>query len=226
MTDSMAMAIAIVADDHELFRSALAEMLRREFGFRQVIEAGSLDAAVEHLGQVPEVVLACIDLAMPGMSGTASLLGIREVYPDVRVAVITGSVRREDILSALGAGVHGYIPKTLRIVDIAAAIRTILEGRIFVPAELATSPEVSPQKTTLRQEPELKSRLYALSPRQTEVLSLMAEGKSNKQIARNLGLAEGTVKVHVAALFRALSINNRVSAVAALAELRNMRRPH
>lgn len=220
-------ASAIVADDHELFRAALAEILRREFGFHRVIEAESLDAAIEQLGQAPNVTLACIDLAMPGMNGTASLLGIREVYPDVCLAVITGSERREDILNALGAGVHGYIPKTLRIVDIAAAIRTILDGKIFVPAELAKKlPDMVPQKPAPRQEPDLKARPYTLSQRQTEVLTLMAEGKSNKQIARDLGLAEGTIKVHVAALFRTLGINNRVSAVSALMELKSTHRPN
>lgn len=227
MSDSLPLSGAIVADDHELFRSALAEILRREFHFHRIIEAASLDAAVEHLGQAPDVTFACIDLAMPGMNGTAGLLAIREVYPNVRVAVITGSERREDILGALGAGVHGYIPKTLRIVEIAAAIRTVLEGGIFVPAALAKkSPGASPQRVMPPPVQESKSKSYVLSPRQTEVLTLMAEGKSNKQIARDLGLAEGTVKVHVAALFRTLGTNNRVSAVSALMQIKGSLRPN
>lgn len=213
-------ASAIVADDHELFRAALAEILRREFGFGLVIEAGSLDDAVDLLGRTSNVAFASIDLAMPGMNGEASLLSIREEYPDIRLAVITGSERRDDILLALDAGVHGYIPKTLKIAEIAAALRTILEGRIFVPPVLANKAFPSTRRNQVAPAvPHAPPRLSGLSPRQRAVLDLISLGKSNKEIAHELRLAEGTVKVHVSALFRTLGTHNRMGAVAAIARL-------
>ena len=118
--------VAVVADDHELFRSALAEILRRELGFSHIVEAGTLDDALNCLARIPNVTFASLDLMMPGMDGGDSLSGIRQTYPDLRLAVVSGSERREDILSALAAGVHGYIPKTFRIPQITAAVRVVI----------------------------------------------------------------------------------------------------
>ena len=187
-------------------------------GSALVIEADSLDDALDHIGRTPDLAFASIDLAMPGMNGEASLLGIREEYPDLRLAVITASERREDILLALDAGVHGYIPKTMRIAEIAAALRTILEGRIFVPPMLATK-SLQPTRRAQAVATPAAPRLNGLSPRQKAVLNLISLGKSNKEIAHELSLAEGTVKVHVSALFRTLGAHNRMSAVAAIARL-------
>ena len=210
---------ALVADGHELFRAALAEFLRREFNFRLVIETSSLDEAIEHLGKTPDIALATIDLRMPGMAGAASLHGIRQVYPDLKLAVVTCSERREDVLLALDAGANGFIPKAFGTAELGSALRLILEGQIFVPASLATSQAsgVAARKPVAPPAPEPK--LNGLSPRQKNVLDLMALGKSNKEIARDLHLAEGTVKVHVNALYRALGAHNRVSAVAAMSRL-------
>lgn len=207
---------AVIADDHELFRAALAEILKRDLGFTKVIEASSLDEAIGCLASNCDVTFVSLDLSMPGMEGQGSLHGIREVYPDLRLAVVSGSERREDILAALAAGVHGYIPKTLRISQIASAVRTVIEGNIFVPAILSHQAKALPLAPEPRRPADVGRKAPALSPRQADVLALMAEGKSNKEIARELNVAEGTVKVHVNALFRVLGAHNRMSAVAAM----------
>lgn len=215
---------AIVADDHEIFCSALGELLKKEFGFKQVLLASSLDEVIECLGQNPRISFACLDLSMPGVDGAASLHGIREIYPKTTIAVVTASERREDILAALGAGVHGFVPKSLGIQEVSRALRSILSGQIYVPAALAAASvrDLSEEHTvTLRD----VSSVGYLSPRQSDVLRLMAQGLSNKEIARSLRLAEGTVKVHVNALYRALGAHNRVSAVAAMARLDSPRTP-
>ncbi len=215
---SLDISTVVVADDHELFRSALAQVLRREFKVRTIIEAKSLAEAVEALERASDVALVSIDLAMPGMDGAASLQRIRAAFPSVRLVVVTGSERREDVLLTLGAGAHGFIPKTYGICEIAAALRVVLKDKIFVPPAIAEIgvdailPQAAPPVAALEQ----KAGRINLSPRQSDVLNLMMQGKSNKEIARGLGLAEGTVKVHVAALFRALGAHNRVSAIAAL----------
>jgi DNA-binding NarL/FixJ family response regulator len=209
-------SIAVVADDHDLVCASLAEMLRCELGFTSVIETGSFDDAVEQLGRAPEATLALFDLDMPGMHGAASLQSVREVFPAVRVAVITASTRRDDILLSLTAGVHGYVPKTLGMHEIAQALSLVLDGKIFVPPCVAELPS----ETRLRISTDATAPLQALTIadltlRQREVLHLMAAGKSNKEIARALHLATGTIKVHVNSLFRTLGVHNRVSAVAA-----------
>jgi DNA-binding NarL/FixJ family response regulator len=212
-------AIAVVADDHELFCAGLSAMLKRDLGFDEVFEAGSLDEAVEHLSR-NEVAFASFDLMMPGVTGMASLQGVREVFPSVRVAVVTASTQRENMLLALQAGMHGYVPKTFGIPEIARAIRQVMDGHVFVPPCLAELPLGASDLTAPHSEKTLVQAFKAeLTLRQREVLRLMAEGKSNKEIARALGLAESTVKVHVNALFRTLGVHNRLSAIGAAAEL-------
>jgi DNA-binding NarL/FixJ family response regulator len=213
---SVACLSALVADDHELFRSAFVAILKREFACEKVMETASLEEAVELLGRSPNVALVSLDLAMPGMKGAASAHAIANAFPGSRLVVVTASERRQDILDALAAGVHGYIPKTLRISEIVEAIRTVLSGRIYAPISLATLAR-TPASSVIGANAAGR-RLGDLSPRQREVLRLMAEGKSNKEIAKALYLAEGTVKVHVNALFRALSVNNRASAVARMGD--------
>lgn len=206
--------VAVVADDHELFRSALSAVLKSRLGFADVIETASLDEALERLGDV-RATLALFDLNMPGMATASSLLAVRECYPGVRVAVVSASERRRDILLALEAGVHGYVPKALPVDAIADALRTVLDGSIFVPPSLADVGRpgepvpVTPEPTG--------SAAVSLTPRQRDVLDLLMQGKSNKEIARALTLGEGTIKVHMAALFRTLGVQNR-SAAAVIGE--------
>jgi DNA-binding NarL/FixJ family response regulator len=210
---------AVVADDHELFRGALVEMLKLRFGARHTREAGSL---IEVMGQLEHGLhnsLLTIDLGMPGMDGMVSLHLIREVYPAVRLVVISASERRDDILGALEAGVHGYIPKTLPNLEFEAALRTILEGRIFVPPALAAPTRAARPDLTLANSSAM-SGPNDLSQRQRDVFTLLALGISNKQIAQQLRLAEGTVKVHINLLYRRLGARNRIGAIAAMERFR------
>ena len=205
--------IAIIADDDEFFRLALAALLTRHLGFAEVVETGSLDEAVARLSDRPDTALALFDLRMPGMASAASLSAVRECFPDVRAAILSASTERRDILLALEAGAHGYIPKTLGAAEIVHALRLILDGLIFVPALLAeipragTAPLLRPAPA-----PDRPAEAALLTKRQREVLDLITRGKSNKEIGRALGLGEGTVKVHVAALLRSLGVANRAAA--------------
>ncbi len=208
---------AVVADDHELFRVALSSILRTRLGFAQVVETASLDQALDRLVET-QATLALFDLNMPGMETSSSLLAVRECFPDVRVAVVSGSTERRDILLALEAGVHGYVPKTLGIEEIAAALRMVLDGWIYVPPSLAqirdgAEAPLSRQPMPMR-DPGASETPTSLTPRQREVLAMLTQGRSNKEISRGLGLGEGTVKVHMAALFRALGVQSRAAAAA------------
>lgn len=214
---------ALIADDDEFFRIALRTILKSQLGFAQVIETGSLDEAIDRLSERDDIVLALFDLAMPGMESAASLEAVRDFHQDMRVAVVSSSTRRADILTALTAGVHGYVPKGLGASELAIALEAILNGVIYVPPTIADrEEEVEPQrKTHLDQEARERSAdaLAHLTPRQHQVLILLVRGLSNKEIARQLGLGPGTVKIHLAALFRTLGVRNRQSAAAAGARL-------
>jgi DNA-binding NarL/FixJ family response regulator len=210
--------VILIADDDEFFRVALRTILTMTFDGAQIIETASLDEAVECLSETSTVTLALFDLNMPGMESAASLRAVRECFPDVKVAMVSASRRRNDILLALEAGAHGYIPKALGAVEMAAAITTVRSGSIYVPALLTdlSGTEGEPNRPLIASAPTSPpAPETGLTPRQRDVLELIVQGMSNKEIARALGLGEGTVKVHVAALFRVLGVTSRTGAAAA-----------
>ncbi|MGU9982339.1 LuxR C-terminal-related transcriptional regulator [Phreatobacter sp. HK31-P] len=207
--------IAVIADDHGLYRMGLAFTLKDRLGFDGVVEAASLDEALARLDDAEGIALALFDLSMPGMQSAASLAAVRECYPDLPMAVVSGSENRADVLAALAAGVNGFVPKGLRDNDLVAALETILSGAIYVPSSLA-------QATGPGGEPASGSGAFdlgRLTPRQRDVLGLLVEGRSNKEIARALDLGHGTVKIHLAAVFRHLGVSNRAAAAAVAAPL-------
>ena len=230
----------LVADDDEYFRLAVAALLKGPLGFTRVIETGSLDEALEQLSATePGICLALFDLSMPGMEGPATLGAVRECHPDVSVAVVSASQNRQDVLVALETGVHGYIPKGFGPNELIRALKIIIEGDIFVPAFLAqvsasdrrTSQSGRLGRPSMFADPNgggsssateknnTGQLLASISPRQREVLALLVKGSSNKQIANELSLGEGTIKIHVAALLRNLGVSNRAGAAAMGARL-------
>jgi DNA-binding NarL/FixJ family response regulator len=194
-------------------------LLRGPLGISKVEETGSLDEALGRLAEAPGgISLALFDLSMPGMEGPGTLSAVRECYPDVRVAVVSASQSRQDVLASLETGVHGYIPKGFGPLELVRALKIIISGDIFVPAFLADMPAAGgghQQSSGPRNHGASNENVAAMSPRQREVLALLVKGYSNKQIAGELSLGEGTVKVHVAALLRNLGVANRAGAAAA-----------
>jgi len=221
--------VAVVADDDEFFRMALAAVLTQRCNFARVIQTGSYDEAIEAIATEDHVTLALFDLNMPGMEGPALLQHLRETCDHLeKVAVVSASRRREDIIETLTAGAHGYVCKASGVQELSEALGQILEGRIYVPrliAEIAQNGAASmtdTAPTTARvQLPAVaapaaaNAETPALSPRQSVVLEMLVRGKSNKEIARELNLGAGTVKVHMAALFAKLGVANRAAAAVA-----------
>jgi DNA-binding NarL/FixJ family response regulator len=202
---------ALVADDHELVRSGMKQLLVDVLRAEEVREAETMDRALEILTNEGGGDLVLVDWRMPGMSGAESLAALRDGFPEAKVAVISAWEERADILSALGAGVHGYIPKSLPSAQIAAALQGILEGRIFVPPAMgrregAGEATGAPGKSKLD--------VDKLTLRQRDVLQELLKGQSSKEIARTLDIAEGTVKIHLAAIYRALGVRTRAEAIA------------
>lgn len=222
MTEQAA-RVALVADDDEFFRLALSGILDRQLGFSQVIEVGSFDEAMDRLGDGDQISLALFDLSMPGITSPANLSAVRECAPQTKVVVVSGSRARRDILVALEAGVHGYIPKSLGAAELLRALEHIMSGAIYVPSSLA---ELDPDRSIAEGDStgaapvaSPSELLGKLTPRQHEVLKLLVRGHANKEIARALNLGEGTVKIHVAALLRNLKVQNRSAAAVAGARI-------
>lgn len=210
---------ALIADDDEFFRMALTTVLKRRLGFSEVIETASFDEAVERLEQAHGVSLALFDLSMPGIDSPSALRTIRDSFAVERLAVVSASKRRRDILLSLEAGAHGFVSKDQGVDELEAALHQILEGRMYVPPHLAELQGAAESETEDTSRARPKSELPQLTPRQRDVLELLVLGKSNKEIARTLDLGPGTVKVHLAALFRTLGVASRAAAAAAGARL-------
>lgn len=212
--------VAVIADDHELVRDALGAILISRFGFARVCEAGSLDEALRRLEESPQADLVLLDLDMPGVASASSVATVRQGHPAAKVAVVSASQRRQDILMALAAGAHGYISKAQGAAAVGDALEAILRGEIYVPPSLAEpSPRLPPTAEAGADAEPQAEPAPVLTPRQAEVLALLVEGRSNKDIARRLGLGEGTVKGHVAGVLQALGVANRSAAAAIGARL-------
>jgi DNA-binding NarL/FixJ family response regulator len=207
--------LAVVAEDQEFCRAGLSSLLRRKLGFRSVLEARSKKHLDDALRSNPLISLVTVDLDLPGLDGPNSLRQLRSDYPSVRVAVVTSNATRETILACLAAGVHGFIPKSFQTSEIGSALAFIIKGHVFVPSVLSTVEQIREVRNAVEQPLQTDIRL-GLTQRQQEVLDLMSKGRSNKEIARALQIAPGTVKVHINAAFRTLGVHNRVSAAAAL----------
>lgn len=200
---------ALIADDHELFRSGMKQLLVDVLQAQDVREAESMDRALEILTNEGAGDLVLVDWRMPGMSGAESLAALRDGFPEAKVAVISAWEDRSDILAALGAGVHGYIPKSLSSTQIAAALQGVLDGQIFVPPAMGKREgvgDVGGGGAKLDQD--------KLTQRQRDVLRELLKGQASKEIARTLDIAEGTVKIHLAAIYRALGVRTRAEAIA------------
>ena len=216
----------LISDDDEFFRLALRSILTDRLGVSKVIETCTFDEAIETMSRKPDLRLALFDLNMPGMNNWDDLRSVREAFPDVLIAVVSASRDRGDMLHALEACVHGYVLKGLGIVELGHALHQICEGKIYVPSSLADT-SAAPKSTasnypsmTLIGDKEGPSGhgdddLRLLTPRQKEVLVMLVAGQSNKAMARQLNLSEGTIKFHISAVFRVLGATNRVEAATA-----------
>ncbi|MCS6622531.1 response regulator transcription factor [Roseibacterium beibuensis] len=204
----------LVADGHTLARGGMVSILLTDLSQRDVTSVSEFEGVTATLSSHAGLRLLLLDSGLPGLGGIEGLRRIRLQCPDIRVVLMAAQVSRADAFEALAAGAHGYLPKDLPPEDLAHAIRMVLDGQIYVPTIIS---DLSLGESGAPGESERDS--VELTVRQREVLNHLAAGLSNKEIARALNIAEGTVKVHVTAAFRVLHVHNRVGAAAALLKL-------
>lgn len=204
-------ARALLIDDHELVRNAIHRLLTDVLGIGTVIEADSLAAGLARIVEVPAIDLLIVDLNLPDTDGPESLAVLVDALPDARIAVISSSVQREDVLGCLAVGVDGYLPKELSTTELVQALGIILDGGSYVPRNLTRQGVTPSVKITHKH-----VGLDGLTPRQADVLDQLLLGKTTKEIACALDLAEGTVKIHLAAIYRVMGVHSRAEVIATL----------
>jgi DNA-binding NarL/FixJ family response regulator len=191
----------VVADDHDLVRAGLAELLAAADDIDVVETAPDGEAAIEAAARCrPQVVL--MDLSMPGIGGIEATRRIVAADPDVRVVVLTSSSGSQEVLGALDAGAIGYLLKDASPDELRGGIRAAAQGE---------SP-LSPKAARVLIGERGADPAPTLSPREAEVLALVAEGMPNKLIARRLGISEGTVKAHLTRVYQQIGVTDRTQA--------------
>lgn len=202
----------LLADDHRMVREALVPFVRRVGEDVTVLEAGSLTDVIEMVSKPDHIDLIVIDLYMPGMQGIPSLRQIRERRPSVPIAVLSGSVNPQDIESALDFGAAGYLPKTMIGAAFVNALSLVLNGERFVPSEFYMGLRDRGPTANVDDQAGGSKVPVGLTSRQWAVLRELVLGRSNKEIAKALGIEEITVKVHLQAVFKRLQVSNRTQA--------------
>ena len=192
----------LIADDHPLVRDALARTVQLIDPQAEITQAANYAEVEARLGSAPDLLL--IDLNMPGMQGVEGIRRLRKSFPNQTIVVASGEQEPAIIRSVLSTGVAGFLPKAETPELLMQAIRLILAGGTFVPSSALTD--------NLANTPQ-RANANGLTARQLDVLQLLMRGEPNKVIARQLGLTEGTVKIHIAAILRALQTRNRTEAV-------------
>ena len=199
----------LLVDDHALFREGMELLLRNEFPQWQVHHAGSLAQAAALLAGAPRVGLVLLDLALPDSTGLAGLARLRALASAPRYVVMSSSENADLVEAAIENGAAGFIPKSSQAGAMTQALRVVLDGGVWLPTHSAAGVQPAPDAVAA----------LDISPRQADVLRLLVEAKSTKQISRDLDIGEATVKSHLAMIYRKLGASSRTQAVVAVARM-------
>jgi two-component system, NarL family, nitrate/nitrite response regulator NarL len=199
----------LVADDHELIRDTLQSFLAREAGV-EIVTVADLPAAYDRIAQDVPFDLVLLDYAMPGMNGLEGLARVLALPNPPKVALLSGLAARDVAEAALVMGAQGFLTKAMPARSLLSAIRFMATGERFVPVEVMLSGLPSPDPMP---QPQAEGgSAVSLTPRELQVLRALCDGKTNKEIARDMGLREPTVKLHIKTLYRRLGASNRTQA--------------
>jgi len=192
----------LLIDDHAMFREGVRQIFATLRADIELIEAASCEAALDELAIGEDLDIILLDLDLPTTNGINGITSLQKRWPTAPVIILSGSGNIWEIGQAIRRGALGFVPKTMSGAEIIAAIDTVMAGNLFVPAALW-----QPLQRFLEDDEPKK-----LTDRQRQIVVHMAQGLSNKAIARELNITDNTVKVHVAAIFRALQVDSRTEA--------------
>jgi len=218
----------LLVDDHVLFREGLAMVLRSLMSNVVIHEAGSSGEAMTKLASLNEVDLILLDIGLPDVSGIETISVLREKYPAIPVVALSSSDDRPTVLSALDRGAMGFVPKSASSSLLNGAISLILAKGIYLPPSVLSGERYSvasvstPETVGAAERGAARTKTPAdlgLTPRQSEVLFRVLQGKSAKLISRELNLSASTVKTHTSAVLRALNVTTRTQAIVAAGKL-------
>lgn len=204
----------LIADDHQLLADALTQLVKDNEADAEVLQAGSLDDAMDRLDREGPVEIVLVDYDLPGMNGVQGLTRLRDRYPQVPCAIFSGSQDVRMASNALASGAAGFIPKSISAPAFFHAIKLIQVGERFIPAELyenmaSRSTAGVPDEANVV---EFVTRT-GLSPREVDVLRALVKGVSNREIGEELGVEEVTIKLHLRRIYKKIGVANRTQAV-------------
>jgi DNA-binding NarL/FixJ family response regulator len=204
----------LTADDHWLFRAGLKRLLRRLDRQIEMLEAESFDEAIEIIERTDNLDLIILDLLMPDMPAFEGLAAMRAKAPHAPIVVLSMIDDRHDILHTINMGALGFIPKTAKPDEIVKALKLVLSGDVYLPASVIRRGEQHGTATgrgvpRAASASAAASKLRLLTKRQRDVVELLAQGKTNAEIARDLSVSENTARLHVSVILKKLELSNR-----------------
>lgn len=203
----------IIADDHPLFRGALRQALSSLPEEAEILEVGDFDAAKKLVVERDDIDLLLLDLTMPGGTGLSGLVTLKALQPALPVIIVSGTDDAATIRHAVELGASGFISKSASMETIGEAVHAVIAGDIWTPSDIDLDQAHDPEIEALI------NKIRTLTPQQTRVLTMLAEGLLNKQIAYELNVSEATVKAHVSAVLQKLGVDSRTQAVILLSRI-------
>jgi len=200
----------LIADDHPLFLDAIIQVVTRTFEGASCCAALNFETASAMVHDDESFDLIVLDYFLPGVQGFSGLLELRRRTPTTPIVLVTAADDVELMRQAMQLGVSAYLPKSTAAVEMQRILRGVNEGESYFPPMETTNAPMTPARVTGESAEEIGA---TLTPRQPEVLRRLGEGKSNKEIARDMNISQETVKVHISAILRKLNVTSRTQAV-------------
>ncbi|POR47568.1 LuxR C-terminal-related transcriptional regulator [Bosea psychrotolerans] len=205
----------LVADEHALYRTGLRVVLLAALPDAEFLEATDLDSLMRNLMEEPHIHLALVGMSLIGSAGPNIIWDFKRASALTRYVVISTDASFDQVLHYIAEGFHGFISTLQRDDEIVESVRDVLAGRLSIPRDLtpfSSASENSRPRGGLQRRSGLQQSTLGLTPRQKDVLTLLAEGLSNREIAQALHIAEPTTKIHVSGVMRVLNVRNRTEA--------------